>query len=384
MIPYGRQDITQDDIDAVVETLKSDYLTQGPAVEKFEKRVAEYCGVKYAVAVASCTAALHIAYLSLGAGKGKRVWTSPNTFVASSNAALYCGADVDFVDIDPQTFNMSVAALEAKLQEAEKNGSLPDIVVPVNFSGQSCPLKEIKPLADKYGFDVVEDGAHCIGASYDGEKVGSCAYSKACVFSFHPVKIITTGEGGLITTNDKDMYEALLRLRTHGITRDSDLLHDKGQGGWYFEQIELGYHYRITDMQCMLGLSQMDRLDEYVSRRQKLAVRYTEKLKDLSLQLPHVSEDCQSSWHLYVVLIDGDADKRRQVYDQMRAAGIGVNVHYIPVYAHPYYKDLGFSAVDWPNNEAYYSRALTLPLYPSLTEDEQDYICETLEKIIRQ
>lgn len=383
MIPYGRQEITQDDIDAVVETLKSDFLTSGPAIEKFEKRVAEYCGVKYAVAVASCTAALHIAYLSLGLGKGKRLWTSPNTFVATANAALYCGADVDFVDIDPETFNLSVSALEAKLVEAEKNGTLPDIVTPVHFSGQSCDLKQIKSLADKYGFDVVEDGAHCIGASYDGQKVGSCTYSKACVFSFHPVKIITTGEGGLVTTNDEEVYQALLRLRTHGITRGPALLHDKDQGSWYFEQVDLGYHYRITDLQCALGTSQMDRLDDYVGRRQELAERYTQKLKHLPLQLPTVLDDCESSWHLYVVLIDGDAAKRREIYDKMRDAGIGVNVHYIPVYAHPYYQELGFDSAGCPNNEAYYRRAITLPLFPGLTEEEQDYICETLEKLVQ-
>ncbi len=379
MIPYGKQDISQDDIDAVTAVLKSDFLTQGPAVECFERRVAEYCGAQYAVAVSSCTAALHLTYMACGLVTDKRLWTTPNTFVATANAALYCDAEIDFVDIDPQTYNMSVEALRTKLEAAKKSGTLPDIVVPVHFSGYSCDLEEIQKLSEEYGFQIIEDAAHCIGGSYKDKKIGSCAYSKACVFSFHPVKIITTGEGGLITTNDKDLYEALLRLRTHGITRDTDLMQQKDEGSWYFEQLELGYNYRITDIQCALGLSQMSRLDEFITRRRELALRYTEKLPLLPLQLPQNSDD--SSWHLYVVRLENDTD-RRAVFDQMRERGIGVNVHYIPVHLHPFYRQKGFKEGDFPKAENYYKHTLTLPLYPGLTEDEQDHICKSLESIL--
>lgn len=377
MIPYGKQDISEDDIDAVVSALKSDFLTQGPVVEKFERRVADYCGVKYAIAVSSCTAALHLSYMACGLGPGKRLWTSPNTFVATANAALYCGAEIDFVDIDPRTYNMSPQALRKKLVQAKKENALPNIVVPVHFSGRSCQLDEIHKLSKEYGFEIIEDAAHCIGASYKGKKIGSCEYSKAAAFSFHPVKIITTGEGGIITTNDKEMHQRLLRLRTHGITRDHNIMQKKDEGAWYFEQLDLGYHYRITDIQCALGLSQMDRLDEFVERRRFLAGHYAERLGGLNLQLPYLEGDGDSSWHIYVVQLPESAN-RRNIFDQMREHEIGVNVHYIPVHLQPYYKQKGFKAGDFPEAENYYKRALTLPLYPGLTEDEQDHICKSL------
>lgn len=382
MIPYGRQDISQADIDTVVEVLKGDFLTQGPWVEKFEKRVAEYCGVKYAVAVASATAGLHIAYMALGVGPGKLVWTVSNTFVATANAALYCGADVDFVDICPKSLTMCPVALEKKLEEANAKGKLPDVVVPVQFSGACADMQAIRALADKYGFKVVEDGAHCIGASYNGKKVGACEFSDAVVFSFHPVKIITTGEGGLITTNDPELYKILMRLRTHGITRDP-LQMTKNEGGWYFQQVDLGYHYRITDMQCALGISQMDRLDQFVVRRNELAKRYDTKLHNFPVEPLEITKDSHSSWHLYVIKLDAKYD-RRKVYDAMKEKGIGVNVHYIPVHLQPYFERFGFSEGYSPVAEDYYNRALTLPLYSGLTDQEQDYVCQSLAECLHE
>lgn len=382
MIPYGRQDISQADIDAVVEVLKGDFLTQGPWVEKFEKSIADYCGVKYAVAVASATAALHIVYAALGMKPGKLVWTVPNTFVATANAALYCGADIDFVDISPTHLVMCPVALKKKLEEAKAKGRLPDLVVPVQFSGACANMQAIRKLADEYGFKIVEDAAHCIGASYNGKKVGSCEFSDAAVFSFHPVKIITTGEGGLVATNDEDVYKALMRLRTHGITRDEKQM-THNEGGWYFEQLDLGYHYRITDMQCALGVSQMTRLDPFVKRRNELAARYNTKLHNLAVKPIEVSNDSHSSWHLYVVMLDKKYD-RRKVYDTMRAKGVGVNVHYIPVHLHPYYAQFGFKKGDFPVSEEYYDRALTLPLYSGLTEQEQDHVCQSLAESLSE
>ena len=384
MIPYGRQDITQADIDAVTEVLKSDFLTQGPKIAEFEEKFAKLCGVKYAVALSSCTAALHLACLALDLKEGESAWTSPNTFVATSNGALYCGADVDFVDIDPDTWNMSVSALEEKLIAAEKNGSLPKIVLPVHFAGQSCDMEAIHKLSKRYNFKIVEDAAHCIGASYKGKPVGTCDYSDMAVFSLHPVKIITSGEGGMITTNSKETYEKLLRLRTHGITKDPALMAEKDGGAWYFEQQDLGYHYRLTDIQAALGISQMDRLDQYIARRRELVERYQSRLASLPLQLPANIPDSDSSWHIYVVMLTPEVAKtRREVFDAMRGAGIGVNVHYIPVYRHPYYKELGFKAADYPETEKYYESAITLPLFPTLTNEQQDYICDTLAGILR-
>lgn len=378
MIPYGRQHITQDDIDAVVETLQSDFLTQGPKIDEFERAFAAYCGVKYAVAVSSCTAGLHLAYMAAGLGPEKLLWTVPNTFVATANAALYCGADVDFVDIDPNTWNMSAEALEEKLKTAQ---TIPDIVAPVHFAGQSCDMKAISALADQYGFNVIEDAAHCAGAGYNEEKIGACTFSGAAVFSLHPVKIITSGEGGIVTTNSEEMYQKMLRLRTHGITKDAAFLNNKDVGPWYFEQLDLGYHYRMTDIQAALGLSQLARLDGYIEKRRVLVARYNDLFADADLQLPAVIGGAAPSWHLYAVLVP-DAARRREIFESMRAAGIGVNVHYIPVHTHPYFQNHGFKDAHFPVSEEYYSRAITLPLYPALTQDEQDYVVRTLKDLV--
>lgn len=384
-IPYGRQEINQEDIQAVLAVLQSDWLTQGPTIKRFEEAVAAYCGAKYAVAVSNATAALHLACLTVGLGPGDLLWTSPNTFVASANCGLYCGAEVDFVDIDPQTYNMSVDALEEKLLQAAKNGRLPKVVIPVHFAGQSCRMDEIRKLADQYNFTVIEDAAHAIGGSYQGNKVGACEFSEMVVFSFHPVKIITTGEGGMILTNRADLYEKLLFLRTHGITRDERFMTKPSDGPWYYQQIDLGYNYRMTDLQAALGISQLQRIDEFVRRRHKLAARYDESLKDLPVTLPWQDPDTYSAYHLYVIRLHLDqlAKSRKQIFEELQAAGINVNVHYIPVHTQPYYERLGFKTGDFPEAEEYYREAITLPLYYSLRDEEQDYIVERLQEIIR-
>lgn len=391
MIPYGRQDIAAADIAAVVETLQSDWLTQGPAIELFEQAVADYCGAKYAVAACNATAALHIACLAAGLEQGDTLWTSPNTFVASANCALYCGAAVDFVDIDPATYNLNVSALEQKLECANKEGRLPKVVVPVHFSGQSCDMEAIAALSRRYGFSVIEDAAHAIGGSYRDKAIGSCEFSEMAVFSFHPVKIITTGEGGMILTNRKDLYEKLQRLRSHGITRDARLMqgeshgaHDEPRGSWYYQQIELGYNYRMTDIQAALGASQMARLDEFVQRRHELAARYQDLLQGLPLTLPWQHPDTHSSFHLYVIRLQLDklAKSHRQVFEELRGAGIGVNLHYIPVHLQPYYRQFGFRSGDFPEAEKYYSEAITLPLYPGLSEPDQDRVVAALKNIL--
>lgn len=384
MIPYGRQEISEDDIDAVCAVLRSDFLTQGPAIERFEKRVADYCGAKHAIAVSNATAALHIACLSLDVGPSDIVWTSPNTFVASANCALYCGAEVDFVDIDSRTWNISIELLAEKLRIAERAGKLPKVLVPVHFSGQSCDMEAIGQLASKYGIAVIEDASHAIGASFAGKPVGSCLYSDCAVFSFHPVKIITTGEGGLIVTNRDDLAAKLKRLRSHGITRDNELMQSSGEGGWYYEQLELGFNYRMTDIQAALGNSQMERLDNFVDRRSKLATRYSELLANMAVTLPHHDERTISSWHLYVIRLKLEAIRlsHREIFDALRKAGIGVNLHYIPVYLQPYYRALGFTPGYCVEAESYYRQAISLPLYPGLTETDQDYIAATLRQLL--
>ncbi|MBK4730648.1 UDP-4-amino-4,6-dideoxy-N-acetyl-beta-L-altrosamine transaminase [Oxynema sp. CENA135] len=385
-IPYGRQNINQQDIDAVIEVLRSDWLTQGPAIEGFEQSVAEYCGVKYAVAVSSATAALHIACLAAGLGAGDILWTSPNTFVASANCGLYCGANVDFVDIDPQTYNLSVAALEQKLTQAEREGKLPKVVVPVHLAGQSCEMEKIGALSRKYGCTVLEDASHAIGAKYQGSPVGNCQFSDMAVFSFHPVKIITTGEGGMVVTNRSDLYEKLIRLRTHGITRNPDLMQGESQGLWYYQQLELGFNYRITDIQAALGASQMQRLDKFVSRRRLLSDRYNQMLANLPVTLPWQHSDTESSWHLYVIRLQLDkiAKTHRQVFEELRQAGIGVNLHYIPVHTQPYYEKLGFKLGDFPQAEQYYQEAISLPLYYDLTEADQKAVILALNAVIKK
>lgn len=383
-IPYGRQDVNQQDIDAVISVLRGDWITQGPTIERFEQAVAAYCGVNYAVAVSSATAALHLACLALGLGAGDILWTSPNTFVASANCGLYCGADVDFVDIDPQTYNLSVTALEQKLSQAEREGKLPKVVVPVHLAGQSCQMDKIAALSEKYGFTVLEDASHAIGAKYQGSPVGNCQFSDMAVFSFHPVKIITTGEGGMVVTNRADLWEKLMRLRTHGITRNPELMQGESHGLWYYQQLELGFNYRMTDIQAALGASQMQRLDEFVSRRRFLAARYNELLQDFPLVLPWQHPDTESSWHLYIIRLKLDkiAKTHSQVFEDLRQAGIGVNLHYIPVHTQPYYQKLGFASGDFPEAEAYYQEAISLPLYYGLSEENQNRVVAVLRDII--
>ncbi len=381
MIPYGRQDVRAEDIEAVVAILRSDWLTQGPTVPRFEAALTAHCGARHAVAVSSGTAALHIACLALGLGPGDLLWTSPLTFVASANCALYCGAQVDFVDIDPATGLMSVERLAEKLVAAERAGRLPKIVVPVHFSGASCDMTAIHALAQRYGFRIIEDASHAIGGRYRSEPVGCGRYSDITVFSFHPVKIITTGEGGMALTNDAALADRMQRLRSHGITRDPTEMQGPTDGPWYYQQIELGYNYRMTEMQAALGLSQLKRLDEYVARRRALAERYDRFLANLPVLRPCNATDAESAWHLYVIRLERP-EWRRKVFDSMRAAGIGVNVHYIPVHTQPYYQALGFGYGDFPEAEAYYRSALTLPLYPGLSDAEQDKVIAVLHAIL--
>lgn len=384
-IPYGRQDISPQDIAAVVEVLQSDWITQGPAIVRFEQAVADYCGAKYAVAVSSATAALHLSCLALGLGEGDRLWTSPITFVASANCGRYCGAEVDFVDIDPHTYNLSVEALEQKLIAAEKTGTLPKVVVPVHLAGQSCDMAGIAALALRYGFHVLEDASHAIGARYRGKPVGCCEFSDLAVFSFHPVKMITTGEGGMVVTNREDLYEKLIRLRTHGITRNGDLMTEASHGPWYYQQIELGFNYRITDIQAALGYSQLQRLDEFCDRRRFLAQRYHELLEGLPLTRPFQHSDTESSWHLYIIRLNLNKIDRshRQVFESLREKGIGVNLHYIPVHTQPYYQQLGFQWGSFPQAEQYYREALSIPLYFGLPDADQDYVVSTVWELLK-
>lgn len=381
-IPYSRQNIDEEDVQAVLSVLRSDFLTQGPVGPAFEAAFAERHKVPNAVAVANATAALHIGCLALGAGPGKRVWTSPNSFVASANCALYTGAEVDFVDIDPATHNMSLEALAAKLETAERDGKLPDILIPVDFAGLACDLREMRELADRYGFYILEDASHATGASYLGEPVGS-AFADATVFSFHAVKIVTTAEGGLIAINDDELASRLRLLRSHGVARDERDLQRPSAGDWYYEQVLLGYNYRMTEIQSALGLSQLNHMDQWRRRRAELADRYDRLLKDAPLRLPARLNDRESAWHLYAVeLADECAKNRGEVFAGMRRAQIGVNVHYIPIHTQPFYERLGFRRGDFPNAEAYYERALSIPLFPAMTEDQQDRIAETLLRLV--
>ena len=384
MIYYGKQSISEDDIKAVEAVLRSDFLTQGPAIEQFERTVADYCGAKYAVAVCNATAALHIACLSAGLGTGELLWTSPITFVASANCGRYCGADVDFVDIDEKTYNMSVVALEEKLRRARRDNKLPKVVIPVHLAGQSCDMVRIKELSDEYGFTIIEDASHAVGADYLDTKVGSCAFSDMTVFSFHPVKIVTTGEGGMVLTNNHELYEKLLLYRSHGITRNPDKMTHVSDGVWYYQQIALGCNYRMTDIQAALGTSQMTRLDAFVARRRELAARYDASLQELPLVTPHVMEGANPSWHIYVVRVAfGQISKtKQQLFEAMKEQGIMLNLHYIPVHRQPYYEKLGFRQGDFPQSEKYYDEAFTLPLYYDLTNDQQDRIVESLRKIL--
>jgi UDP-4-amino-4,6-dideoxy-N-acetyl-beta-L-altrosamine transaminase len=384
MIPYGRQHITRADIDAVVHVLQSDFLTQGPKVPEFEQAVADKAGAKYAVAVNSGTSALHIACLALGLGPGDILWTSPITFAASANCALYCGATVDFVDIDPDTYTLCPGALEKKLKQAKQENRLPKIVIPVHMCGQSCPMAAIHDLSQQYGFRVIEDACHALGGQYKGKPIGGCQYSDITVFSFHPVKLITTGEGGMAVTNDSDLAARMARLRSHGITREPELMTREPDGPWYYQQIDLGFNYRMTDIQAALGLSQLEKLDAFVSRRRELAHRYDRLLADLPVILPKQDPDGASAWHLYVIRLKLDKIRQshQQVFVALREKGIGVNLHYIPVHLFPWYRTLGFAPGQFPEAEHYYREAMTLPLFYAMTEQDQDCVAASLQDAI--
>lgn len=385
MIRYGQQDITQADIDAVIDVLKSVNLTQGPNIPHFEQSVVAHTGAKHAVAVNSATSALHIACLALELGPGDWLWTTPNTFVASANCALYCGARVDFVDIDPRTYNLCPQKLEAKLTEAEKAGRLPKIVIPVHLCGQPCDMQAIHALGQKYGFKIIEDASHAIGGKYQGEPIGNGRYSDITVFSFHPVKIITTAEGGMALTNCEKLATSLSLLRSHGITRDPALMTHSLDGPWYYQQVALGYNYRMTDMQAALGVSQMTRLTHYVAMRHQIAQRYNTLLADLPLTLPWQHPDSYSAYHLYVIRLQLEKTSvtHLQVFEALRAKDILVNLHYIPVHTQPYYQKMGFKLGDFPQAENYYAEAISIPMYPTMTEVQQDEVIAALSEILQ-
>jgi len=383
-IPYGRQSIDDADVAAVVEVLRSDWLTQGPAIESFEQAVAAYSGAAHACAVSNATAALHLACLALDLGPGRRLWTSPNTFLASANCGRYCGAEVDFVDIDPRTYNLSADCLNEELAAAAREDRLPHILVTVDFAGQPCESDRIAALCRDYGVRIVEDASHAIGAAWRGERVGSGRWADITVFSFHPVKILTTGEGGMALTNDPELHRRLAMLRSHGMVRDKAHLGHTSEGAWYYEQQALGFNYRMTDIQAALGLSQMRRINDFLAARRRLAARYADVLGDLvdtGLTLPWQDPQGESAYHLYPVQVP--ADRRRDVFDGLRAAGIGVQVHYIPVHLQPYYRQLGFGPGDFPAAETYYGGAISLPMFASLTDEQQDSVAAHLRRLLR-
>ena len=392
MIPYGRQDISQADIDAVVDVLTSDFLTQGPLVERFEAAVAAYCGTPFALAANSATSALHIACCALDLGPGDRLWTSPTTFVASANCARYCGADVDFVDIDPRTYNMSAERLAEKLAKAEKTGTLPKVVVPVHLCGQPCDMPAIKALADRYGFKIIEDASHAVGARYrtgagqEFQPVGDGRFSDITVFSFHPVKIVTTGEGGMALTRNPALAERLQRFRSHGITSNPAQMTPMPEDEiWNYQQILLGYNYRLTDIQAALGISQMARIDDFIRRRHDIAARYDREFASLPLTTPYQSPDIYSSYHLYPIRVSKEQGGRtqREMYDHLQRSGINVNLHYIPVYRQPYFQKMGFERGYCPEAEAYFTQALSIPMYPTLTDDEQGFVIGAIRDMYR-
>jgi len=384
MIPYGRQDITQADIDAVVSVLQSDFLTQGPMVPRFEQLAAQHVGALHAVAVNSATSALHIACLALGLGPGERLWTTPITFVASANCGLYCGAEVDFVDIDPRTYNMCPKALAHKLEQSELRGTLPKVVIPVHLCGQPCDMEAIHSLALRYGFKVIEDASHAIGGKYQGEFIGNSRYSDITVFSFHPVKIITTAEGGMALTNSAELARKMTLFQSHGITRDPAYMTHAPDGPWYYQQTELGYNYRMTELQAALGISQLQRLDHYVTRRHELAQRYNLLLQDLPITTPWQHPDSYSGLHLYVIRLQlaRMGKVHRRVFEELREQGVGVNLHYIPVHTQPYYQRLGHQSGDFPESERYYADAISLPMFQTLTEAQQDLVISALKKVL--
>lgn len=385
VIPYGKQDISQQDIDSVIDVLNSDFLTQGPKVPAFEQALVEHTGARYALAVNSATSALHIACLALGLGEGDWLWTSPVTFVASANCGLYCGAQVDFVDIDPDTYNMCPQRLEEKLIRAKTEGKLPKVVVPVHLCGQPCDMAKIAKLAKEYSFKVIEDASHAIGGKYQDLPIGRCEYSDITVFSFHPVKIVTTAEGGALMTNQKALSDKMALLRSHGITRDPEQMKGESHGGWYYQQIYLGFNYRMTELQAALGVSQMRRLDDFVTARHHLAKRYNESLRSLPVILPYQLENTYSGLHLYVIRLKLDKISltRKEVFDGLRKRGIGVNLHYIPVHIQPYYEKIGFSAGDFPESERYYSDVISLPMFHGMTEEQQDTVVQALNDVLQ-
>lgn len=384
MIPYGKQEITQQDIDAVVDVLKSDFLTQGPQAPAFEAALKAHTGAEYSLVVNSATSALHIACLALELGLGDRLWTTPVTFVASANCGLYCGAEVDFVDIDPRTYNMSVSVLETKLIQAKINNALPKVIVPVHLCGQSCDMKAIHALSKEYGFKIIEDASHAIGGCYLDKPIGNCEYSDITVFSFHPVKIVTTAEGGAVMTNSQELANRMSLYRSHGITRDANKMQNESHGGWYYEQVDLGFNYRMTELQAALGVTQMTRLDDFVSARHKLAVRYNQLFVDLPITLPYQLEGTYSGLHLYVIRLQLDkiVKTHREVFEALREQGIGVNLHYIPVHTQPYYKNMGFKVGDFPESERYYQEAISLPMFHAMTEEQQDMVIRILSEIL--
>ncbi len=385
-IPYGKQEITEEDIEAVIETLKSDFLTQGPKVPEFESRISKYCDSSYASAFNSATSALHGACMALGLKEGDEVWTSPISFVASANCALYCGAKVDFVDIDENSFNMSTVKLEEKLEAAKKNNKLPKIVIPVHLAGTSCDMKKIHELSLKYNFNIIEDASHAIGGKYKDSKIGKCEYSDICIFSFHPVKIITSGEGGVATTNSIDIYNKMNSFRTHGIVKDELLMTKKPDGPWYYEQIHLGYNYRLTDIQASLGISQLKKLDRYVSARNNIAKNYNEYFKDIAcINSQLIPDNVYSAFHLYIIRIDTSQIKKshKDVFVGLRDQGIGVNIHYIPIHLQTYYKNIGFNKGDFEESEKYYKQAISLPMFPTMSEKNQDKVIESLIRLLK-
>ena len=384
MIPYGKQDISQADIDAVVDVLRSDFLTQGPKVPEFEAKVAGHVGAKHALAVNSATSALHVACLALGLGPGDWLWTTPITFVASANCGLYCGAGVDFVDIDPDTYNLCPKKLAEKLRDAERDGKLPKVLVAVHLCGQPCDMAAIHELGQRYGFHIIEDASHAIGGKYRGEFIGSGRYSDITVFSFHPVKIVTTAEGGMALTNDDALAARMNLLRSHGITRDPGLMTHEPDGPWYYQQVDLGFNYRMTELQAALGISQMDRLDAFVTRRHELARRYDKLFAGLPVTTPWQHPDGYSGLHLYVIRLQLDKISKThlQVFESLRQQGIGVNLHYIPVHTQPYYQKMGFHADGFPNAIAYYSDAISLPMFQGLTDEQQDHVVKILAGVL--
>ncbi|MGB6292481.1 MAG: UDP-4-amino-4,6-dideoxy-N-acetyl-beta-L-altrosamine transaminase [Vibrio anguillarum] len=386
VIPYGKQDINQQDIDGVIEVLRSDFLTQGPKVPEFEQALIKQTGAQYALAVNSATSALHMACLALGLGDGDWLWTSPITFVASANCGLYCGAKVDFVDIDPTTYNLCPKKLEQKLIQAKSNGTLPKVLIPVHLCGQPCDMEAIGRLAKEYGFKVIEDASHAIGGQYHGKPIGNCEHSDITVFSFHPVKIVTTAEGGAVVTNDKVLAEKMALLRSHGITRDAEQMEGGSHGGWYYQQIDLGFNYRMTELQAALGVTQMQRLEQFIMARHRLAARYNEMLCGLPVTVPFQLENTYSGLHLYVIRLQLNEIglTHKEVFDGLRANDIGVNLHYIPVHTQPYYKKMGFKLGDFPESEKYYQEAISLPMFHTMSDEQQAEVVRVLEKVLKQ